>query len=159
MVSLLCAVLMSINAYAGIAEDVASLNAHRALRGPDNVPPITAEVYQQALSGPASGIRAVEGVSAAQAWGVAVFNLPIEQVWQGLTSEGEHAGTAAPVSTSTLMSDTPHADGRLLFQFMPLPLVTDRWWIVRLKHNRTSMRPAVVACGRCIGPTRTRRGT
>jgi hypothetical protein len=136
MISLLLTVLVSVTAHAGIVEEVAALNAHRSLRGPDNAPPISAQVYEKALSGPMSGIQAVEGVNAAQAWGVAVFNLPIEQVWQGLISENEHAGTAAPVSVSKLVGGKPYMDGRLLFQFMPLPLVSDRWWVVRLKHNK-----------------------
>jgi hypothetical protein len=135
MSSILFAVLFSLAAQAGVAEEIAELQEFRSLRGADRAPEISAQTYEQALKGPVSGIHFVEGVNAAQGWGVAVYDLPIEQVWQGLVSENEHAG-ATPVSVSKVIKGTPHADGRLLFQFMPLPLVTDRWWIVKLNHNK-----------------------
>jgi len=132
---MLVAVLLACAAHAGVADELAELREFRSLRGAERAPEISAETYERALKGPVSGIQFVEGVTAAQGWGVAVYDLPIEQVWQGLVSENEHAG-ATPVSVSKVIKGAPYSDGRMLFQYMPLPIVTDRWWVVTLRHNK-----------------------
>jgi hypothetical protein len=135
MLSLFVAVFVAFAAYAGVVDELAEMQQFRAFRAADRAPVISAETYERALKGPVTGIQFVDGVNAAQGWGVAVYDMPIEQVWQGLVSENEHAGVT-PVSVSQVIKGAPYADGRMLFQYMPLPIVTDRWWVVKLRHNK-----------------------
>ena len=82
---------------------------------------------------PRAGIERVDGVSAAKAWGAIRIQAPVEAVWQVLNDESRLAGKL-PVSHAAVLSGDRHGDRRV-FEYLPLPIVSDRWWVVDVRHN------------------------
>lgn len=82
---------------------------------------------------PRAGIQKVDGVAAAKAWGAIRIEAPVEAVWLVLNDEARLAGRL-PVSTSAVISGPRHGERRV-FEYMPLPIVSDRWWVVDVRHN------------------------
>ncbi len=76
----------------------------------------------------------ITGLAGRTAWGVAVIKLPIGKLWAGLNDETRHPGYTA-TTYSELMAGQACASGRKVFQFLPIPLVDDRWWVSGLYHN------------------------
>jgi hypothetical protein len=81
----------------------------------------------------------VSGVRGTTGWGVAVLNLPIGRLWAGLNDETRHPGYTA-TAYSELMSGAPCASGRKVFQYLPVPMLDDRWWVSVLRTNQTLQR-------------------
>ena len=81
----------------------------------------------------ASGTVAVH-VSGYKAWATAVINLPIGKFWAGLNDETRHPGYTA-VAYSELLTGSPCQSGRQVLQYLPIPMVTDRWWIGHIRTN------------------------
>lgn len=114
-----------------IAEALAS-REHRLASG---VPLIPLSAYEEALSGrTVARLSRVEGVSAAKAWGVAVIDAPVEQVWMAINNDSALA-EYLPVSQSTVIAGDTYGAPRRVFELMPLPLISDRWWMVDVQHN------------------------
>ena len=127
--------LLSLAEARTVAEGLAILDPLRSQRAADAAPTVPADAYTRAASGEhVKGIQSVEGVAASKGWGVAVFDLPVEAVWKAVNDEKRFAGRL-PVSESAVVAGTPNRDGRYLFQYMPLPVVDDRWWVVHMDHN------------------------
>lgn len=113
-----------------LVEDSRSLRAMRTARAPAE-PPTSA--YEGALRKPVSGFEPVAGTTA-KAWGVAVFELPVEALWMAINDESRMAGRL-PVSMSTVVGGEVRKAPRRVFEYMPLPIVSDRWWVVDVEHN------------------------
>ena len=73
-------------------------------------------------------------VSGYKAWATAVLNLPIGKFWAGLNDETRHPGYTA-VAYSELIKGSPCQSGRAVLQYLPIPMVTDRWWIGHIRSN------------------------
>jgi len=115
-----------------VLQEIAPL---RALRLAKDAPEIPASAYQKAAEGsPVSGVLMTEEEKAGKGWGVMVYDLPIEAVWMAVNDEPTMARWL-PVSISTVIEGVPGANGHVLFEYMPLPIFTDRWWIVEVFHN------------------------
>ena len=100
-----------------------------------NAPDIPASAYQTALNGTTtSGIEVVEDIKAAKGYGVAVIDVPIATLWKAVTDEDHHAN-ALPISHSKTIEGTPRSPNHTIFQYMDIPLLTDRWWVVRIRYN------------------------
>jgi hypothetical protein len=111
-----------------------TLSSHRGLRKAA-APTIPADAYTRAFAGEVvSGVELVEGVNAGKAWGVAKLDLPASAVWKAVNSD-EVFEKFMPIDHSDVVHGRKHADGRFIFQYMPLPLVDDRWWITKMNHN------------------------
>ena len=122
-------------ALADVQSTADALAPLRAKRMAKDAPTIPAGTYAKAEAGElVSGLEGVDGVSAAKGWGVAVFDIPIESVWKAVNDEGAYAGRL-PVSHSEVVAGNPKRDDRYLFQYMPLPMVDDRWWVTHMRHN------------------------
>jgi hypothetical protein len=131
----LCCFSLSGPALADVQGTVDSLAAFRVKRMAKEAPVIPASAYSQAESGElVAGLEGVDGVSAAKGWGVAVYDIPIESVWKALNDEAVFADRL-PVSYSEVIAGKPKRDNRYLFQYMPLPMVDDRWWVTQMQHN------------------------
>ena len=112
------------------------LEKYRALRGSSEAPEFEASVYDKALSGDRpTGVEWVEGVAAGKGWGVAVLAAPVESVWMALNMEETYPTRFDSPDASLVVSGSPHASGRRLFERLDLPVVTDRWWMVDTYHN------------------------
>ncbi len=124
------------HAHAGPLDDlVERIRGIRSQRlGPD-APDIPAAAYHKALSGQmVTGVEFVDGAKAGKGWGVAVFDQPVEDVWRVVNDEERQVGRI-PVDASVIIAGERHQTGRTLFQYMRLPVVTDRWWVVDVTHN------------------------
>ncbi len=109
------------------------LQAWHPYRKAKSPPLISRSVYRSALAGtPEKGIEYTEGVDAGKGWGVVVFALPVEQVWRAV-SDGEHQDGYLSITESRFLAGEP--GNRILLQAIDLPLVSDRWWIVRQGYN------------------------
>jgi len=106
--------------------EVASLRSMRLVR---SAPPISATNVRIAAQG-----NVVSGVSNGRAWGATVADLPIGKLWAGLNDETRHPGYTA-VSYSELLSGRRCEGGRAVLQYLPVPMVADRWWIGHLRNN------------------------
>ena len=73
-------------------------------------------------------------VSGHKAWATAMINLPIGKFWAGLNDETRHPGYTA-VAYSELLKGSPCQSGRAVLQYLPIPMVSDRWWIGHIRSN------------------------
>ena len=109
--------------------------AHRDAREAAGAPLISQDDYARALDGDVvARITRVDGVPAAKAWGLMVLDHPVETVWTVVNSETRMAGEL-PVSEAHVLSGQSGAAPRQVFEFLPLPLLADRWWVVDVTHN------------------------
>ncbi len=98
-------------------------------------PSIPKSAYDQAFRGEmATGLQIVDGVEAGKAWGLLMLDLPAAAVWKAVNSD-ELFANVMPVTHSVVVSGRQHAYGRVVFQYMPLPLVDDRWWLTKMYFN------------------------
>lgn len=112
-----------------VAARVAAVESLRELRVRQAAPRPGPDTIRRAAQG-----TIVTGLSGDTAWGVAVLDVPIGKLWAGLNDETRHPGYTA-TGYSELLSGKPCASGRRVFQYLPVPFVTDRWWIASLRHN------------------------
>ncbi len=109
--------------------------ALRALRITDHAPPIPREAWQQAAGGEiVTGIAVVEGHKARAGWGVAVLPVEIGMLWSGLSDVGSHRSLPG-LSHVEIVHGAPCTDLRRVMMVMPLPIVSDRWWVVESRSN------------------------
>jgi hypothetical protein len=102
----------------------------RGLRVSTTAPALTKAHYRQAAAGKiVTGVKEVQGYSAKIGWGLGVFELPIEQLWAGINDEVNHSGLT-PVDFTEIVSGKPCEAGRHVLMVMPVPVLSDRWWIV-----------------------------
>ncbi|MBW1877733.1 MAG: hypothetical protein JRI25_01465 [Deltaproteobacteria bacterium] len=113
-------------------EEVAPL---RALRLAKDAPEIPARAYQRAARGsPVAGVLMTKESKAGKGWGVMIYDFPVEVVWMAVNDEPAMAEWL-PVSISSVIGGIPGAHGHILFEYMPIPVFTNRWWIVDVSHN------------------------
>jgi len=120
---------------ATVPEQVEAVARWRADRFAQDAPAIDPSVYARVATGQiVTGIERVPGVAAAKGWVVGILDQGVERVWMALNSE-DHAAGRYGLSISTVLQGDARRSGRLVFQLMPLPIVTDRWWMVREQMN------------------------
>ena len=99
------------------------------------IPTIPKEAYQRAAKGEIStGIHVVPGYTQKIAWGVAVLQAPINRFWAGINDGEAHAGKT-PISFAKVISGKPCMDQRQMLMILPIPIMTDRWWIIQTSIN------------------------
>lgn len=110
------------------------IDEQRALRTHPKAPqPSDADLSRALSGGVAAGLLA-DG----RAYGFAVVDVPIGRLWAALNDETRHPGYT-PVSYSELLSGRICGGGRHVLQFLPVPMIDDRWWIGILTPNRELM--------------------
>lgn len=62
------------------------------------------------------------------------MNSPIEAIWMAINDDSRMAGRM-PVEVSAVIGGTPKSTPRRVFEYLELPLVSDRWWVVDLEAN------------------------
>ncbi len=127
---------LSGSARADEADDIhaklAELSGQRMVK---SAPKVSATQIRKALAGEkVKGIEAVDGVPAAKGYGLAVYNLPIEKLWLAVVDADEHE-SAMPVKESRKIQGKRCGDSHVIFQYMELPVVDDRWWATRIRFN------------------------
>ncbi len=112
-----------------VAIRVAAVERLRALRAEGRAPrPSVAEIRKTAQG------TIITGLAGSTAWGAAVLDVPIGQLWAGLNDETRHPGYTA-TAYSEILSGQACRSGREVFQYLPVPMISDRWWISTLRHN------------------------
>jgi hypothetical protein len=114
---------------------VQGLQPHRSLRLAKNAPTVSADQIRRAAAGEyVADVRIVEEVAAGQGFGVAVYDLPVAQVWKAVVDEPHFPGRL-PIEQSLIVEGVARRSPRSLFQYLELPIVSDRWWVTRMRHN------------------------
>ena len=67
-------------------------------------------------------------------WGLAVLEVPVTKLWAGLNDELRHVGIT-DVDHVEILSGSPCLDQRVVMMHLPLPLLSDRWWVVQNQFN------------------------
>ena len=114
---------------------MATLSAAAPQRMVKSAPKVTAAQVSRALAGEkVKGIEIVDGEPAAKGYGLSVVNLPIEKLWAAVVDADHHAGTM-PLAASKKVQGKRCAHNHVIFQYIDLPVIDDRWWVTRIKFN------------------------
>jgi hypothetical protein len=118
-----------------VLEAVKTTAELRSLRIAPGAPKISDAEYLRAGAGEiVTGLLEVEGVAARKAYGVTVMDLDISSLWAAVNDESRAADFTA-IDYSEIVHGKPCEDGRKTLQFLPVPFITDRWWITILDVN------------------------
>lgn len=137
--ALLCAALLGVCGVPARADEASELMATLRAADPQRMvksaPKVTDAQVQQALSGvKVKGIEIVDGEPAAKGYGLSVVNLPVEKLWAAVVDADHHAGTM-PLQASKKVQGKRCAHNHVIFQYIDLPVIADRWWVTRIKFN------------------------
>lgn len=111
------------------------LDRWRPLRLGGTAPTISMRQIKRAFSGEiVAGIEVVEKIKAGKGYALGVFDVPIERIWRGVCDEDHHAGVLK-VDRSEVVAGTARAHGHTLYQYLDVPIVSDRWWLVQMSFN------------------------
>jgi len=133
--------LLATATYAFTAEELqarlADVEEDRQLRIWASAPkPSEAELRKIATGGVVTGL--LESSTGSRAYGAAIVPLPIGVFWAALNDETRHPGYT-PIAYSELLAGRTCASGRRVLQFLPVPMLSDRWWIGVLTINQKLM--------------------
>ena len=110
--------------------EIAPLREHRIQR---SAPPIASNDVRKAAGGTTvTGL--ISSNSGSKAYGVAVVPVSIGRFWAALNDETRHPGYTA-TAYSELVSGRVCASGRRVLQYLPVPMLSDRWWIGIITAN------------------------
>ena len=115
-----------------LMNDLSTWKTHRTSGTAPNIPRAD---YQAALNGEiVTGIEVIEDIKAAKGYGIVAVDLPIDTLWKAIADEDHHAGQL-PVSHSRTIDGKPRSIDHTIFQYIEVPILTDRWWLVRIRYN------------------------
>ncbi|MCB9693647.1 MAG: hypothetical protein H6736_17680 [Alphaproteobacteria bacterium] len=119
------------------AEEVA---AHRAKSGLGDVTPgVPHALYRKAADGGVhTDLVAVPGHKAKQALGVAVLDVPIERFWSAVNDDVSKP-SYTKLSYTEILEGELCGDRRLVFMYLPISMLSDRYWVVEARKNRALM--------------------
>ena len=119
---------------------------HRlGLRTGDTAPTVPMDSWKAAASGAiVTGVHRVSGHRASMGWGIAVVDVPIDRMWAALNEELHHKELLG-LSHVEVVRGEACANRRRVLMVLPLPVVSDRWWVV---ENRFNTRLAAASEGR-----------
>jgi len=119
---------------AGRLSEIQPLMVHRIAPNPPTIP---ATVWDDVAAGAiVTGVEALPGQRSRKGWGVALLDVPIDRLWWGLNDELHHQELLG-LGHVEVVSGAPCADGRQVMMMLPLPIVSDRWWVVENRYNTT----------------------
>jgi len=109
----------------------------RELRIQKGAPAVSsADVRKAAAGTTVTGL--IESSTGSKAYGVAVVPVSIGRFWAALNDETRHPGYTA-VAYSELVSGSICRSGRKILQYLPVPMLSDRWWIGIITLNSKLM--------------------
>lgn len=118
-----------------VADRVSETQELRAKRLSSGAPTIPAEVYAGLKVGHVeTGLEDVPGSKARKAWGVGVVDVPIAKLFAAINDDVNKVAISK-LSHNVVLEGEPCGAHRVNFQYLPVPLLTDRWWVVELKMN------------------------
>jgi hypothetical protein len=120
-----------------VAARVAETAPLRSSRLDPRAPSVPADAYRRAAAGEVvTGLVDVPGYAARKAWGVAVVDVPVDAYWRAVNDDRLKAEHTA-VDYAEVLSGGACAPSRRVFQYLPVSLATDRWWVVDIKSNES----------------------
>jgi len=121
----------------GVLVAARSADLLRPLRLADPVPLPAAGSYGRAAAGEiVTGL--VQGAPGEphRAWAVAVLDVPVDSLWAAVNDELGFADEAWG-GRGWVVDGQACADGRASLVTLPVPILPDRWWVVRYRQNPT----------------------
>jgi hypothetical protein len=135
---MLAALALTLTAAAADADAVLARLAEARAAAPrlaDKAPPIPDAAWRKAAGGAIpTGVAPVPGEKATIGWGVAVLDVPIGRMWGALNEELHHQDLLG-LGHVEIVRGAPCADRRRVMMVLPLPIVSDRWWVVENREN------------------------
>lgn len=114
---------------------LAEIEALRSMRLASGAPKLSSADVRKAAGGVlVTGLVDVPDSGADKVYGAQLVRLPIAQFWAALNDETRHPGFTA-VAYSELLAGEVCKSGRRVLQYLPIPMVSDRWWIGILRDN------------------------
>lgn len=106
---------------------------HRRLRLQREAPAVSEPELRKVVAGAVvTGTR--DATMGSKAYGAAILSVGLPTLWAALNDETRHPGYTA-VAYSELLEGRVCHSGRRVLQYLPVPFITDRWWIGVLTAN------------------------
>lgn len=137
MFVVLCALALAQAAVdpAAISARLAAVQALRSQRLATQAPAIPASAWAKAATGAvATGVIDVPGKKVKVGWGAGVFDHPIDRIWAGLNDELYHKDLLG-LGHVEITQGSACADRRHVMMMLPLPVVSNRWWVVENRYS------------------------
>ena len=113
-------------------KQVAEYRAHRDL---DYYPALPISGYELAAkTGISTGILPVTDHNSQLAWGIAIFDIKLERLYNAVNDELQHTGMT-PVDYTRIVKGAPCTNKRQVLMHMPIPLLSNRWWVTTQSNN------------------------
>ncbi len=120
---------------ADIEARVQEVQSLRADRLGTLAPEIPDDAYATLAKGSvATGLTVVEGKQARIAWGLAVLDAPVSAVFSAVNDDRNKSDYSKLAHVELIEGDYC-AERRLVFQYLPIPIVSDRWWVIEQRIN------------------------
>ncbi len=114
---------------------LAEIEPLRSLRLAEVTPEVAAEGWLKVAAGEVvTGLDDVPGHSPRLGWGVAVLDVEIGALWRAINEDLWH-GDALDMDLVEIVAGTACASDRRVLRVMPVPVLTDRWWVVQYTVN------------------------
>jgi hypothetical protein len=129
------ALLLSVAVWAASPIEVMKQTEHFRTHRVGAIPPISQAEYAKAIAGRvATGVTSVPGYAAKKGYGLLLTDLPIERLWWAVNDDrGKVKWTK--LAYAEVYDGRYCASERRVFQYLPVPLVTDRWWVLDIHEN------------------------
>lgn len=115
---------------------LAEIDGLRALRIAADRPALPASDRGRAAAGEiVTGLVAMPGSAARLGWGMAVVDVGIDRMFAALADDARKPQYSSLEATHQI-GGAPCGDRRRVFQYLPMPVVSDRWWVVDQAVNR-----------------------
>jgi hypothetical protein len=113
-------------------EEIAPLRAQRLAK---DGPVAPAEAYDKAAAGEVvTTLDSVAGHAAKKVLAVSVLDVPIGRLWAAVNDESSKVASTK-LSYLEMVEGKNCENGRVVLQYLPVSLVTDRWWVVQQSMN------------------------
>jgi len=127
--------MMAVALAGGAEERIDEIIATRGQRNLDSTPALPRSTYLEALSGGVqTGLIDKEGHKARVAWGVGVVEQPAERFWAAVNDDRNKVAYTK-LEHLELLDGSYCAPRRVVFQYLGVSLLSDRWWVVEQRHN------------------------
>jgi len=121
--------------HAAIQARLAEIEPLRSQRIAKDPPTIPASAWEQVAAGKiATGVQEVPGYKAKMGWGAALLEVDVATMWRALNEELHHKDLLG-LDHVEVVKGSACQYGRQVLMVMPLPIVSDRWWVVQNSEN------------------------
>ena len=110
---------------------LAEIEPLRATRLGTNAPAIPSSAWAEVAEGSvATGLVDADGTKARKIWGVGVVDVPIDAFFSAINDD-KNKTTYTKLDIARILDGELCGTPRTVFQHMPVPLISDRWWVIQ----------------------------